>query len=132
MNTSTRDVVRQRAAGRCEYCGIPQNSIPFRFQIEHVIAKQHGGSDELANLALACERCNAFKGTNLSAIDPITGNILPLFHPRLDRWHTHFRLQGALLIGLTDLGRATIRLLNMNSDRRVELRSELGPLAMPP
>lgn len=37
------------------------------FHVEHVIAKQHlnDATDDPANLALACNRCNAYKGTNL-------------------------------------------------------------------
>jgi hypothetical protein len=131
MNTTTGDFVRCRAQARCEYCGIPQEFVAFKFQIEHIIAKQHGGPDDAANLALACERCNAYKGTNLSAIDPQTGNIVPLFHPRQDRWHSHFALEGAILVGRSDVGRATIRLLHMNAFHRVALRSEIGPVAAP-
>ena len=77
------------ACERCEYCGIPQEHVALPFQIEHIIARQHCGSDDVSNLAIACERCNAFKGPNLSAIDPESGNIVPIFHPRKDRWHSH-------------------------------------------
>lgn len=30
--------------------------------IEHIIPKNHGGTDELENLAIACGRCNSEKG----------------------------------------------------------------------
>jgi len=69
--------------------------------------------------------CNAYKGTNLSSIDPQAGEIAVLFHPRRDAWHDHFTLRGAEIIGLTPSGRATVRLLRMNDDRRVALRAEL-------
>ena len=132
MNASVRELVRHRAAGRCEYCGIPQRHVAYPFQIEHIIARQHRGPDDPSNLALACERCNAYKGPNLSAIDPDTGNIVPLFHPRLNQWHSNFALREALVIGLSSVGRATVELLRMNAPRRVELRVELGSLAEPP
>ena len=92
--------------------------------IEHIVARQHGGGDHAAQLALACDRCNAYKGPNLSSIDPASGEIVPLFNPRRDVWKDHFMFRGGEIIGLTPMGRATVRLLNMNVLRRVELREE--------
>jgi hypothetical protein len=132
MNSESREFVQDRALGRCEYCGIPQEHVAFPFHIEHIIAKQHLGSDDSSNLALACERCNAYKGPNIAAIDPETGNLVSLFHPRRDRWHSHFAFRGALIVGLSDIGRATVRLLNMNAYHRVVLRTEIGAIAAPP
>jgi 5-methylcytosine-specific restriction endonuclease McrA len=126
MKEAARRKVWQRAENRCEYCGMHQDHEPFyRFHVEHVIAKQHGGGDGLANLALACHHCNHHKGTNLSGIDPRTGNIVPLFHPRRQRWDRHFRTVGARVVGRTQCGRATIALLRMNMRDRVDLREEL-------
>ncbi len=88
MDEGTRERVRRRAENRCEYCGAREGlGARLRFHIEHIIARQHGGGDELENLALACHLCNAHKGPNLTGIDPATGNIVPLFHPRRDRWN---------------------------------------------
>jgi 5-methylcytosine-specific restriction endonuclease McrA len=57
MDAATRKLVRQRAEGRCEYCRLPQSAQPFvAFHLEHIIAKQHGGSDASDNLCIACER----------------------------------------------------------------------------
>ena len=80
------------------------------------------GHDNPSGLALACDRCNAFKGPNLSSIDPETGDKVELFNPRQDVWSNHFAISGVLIVGLTPVGRATARLLNMNDSRRVELR----------
>ena len=100
---------------------------PFiAYQIEHIIAIQHGGGDENANLALACSHCDLHKGPNLSGIDPDTGLIETLFHPRQQVWSDHFEFHGTELIGNTACGRATIRVLAMNARVRVELRSELS------
>ena len=97
--------VWQRARGRCEYCCLHQDYEPYyRFHIEHIIAKQHGGTDRLDNLALACHHCNHRKGTNLSGIDPQTGRIVPLYHPRRQRWQRHFRLADVRLLGRTASG----------------------------
>jgi hypothetical protein len=50
--------------------------------------------------------------------------VVPLFHPRRDAWSDHFAVRSGRIIGLTRIGRATVRLLNMNAPRRVELRGE--------
>jgi hypothetical protein len=135
MNAFTRELVRNRAGHRCEYCRLPQDAIPFAtFHVEHVIASQHGGSDDPHNLALACDRCNAFKGPNLTAIDPDSHAVVRLFNPRTDSWPDHFRQSqlGFQIIGQTPIGRATVRLLNMNAPRRVQLRESLNLQLDPP
>lgn len=112
--------------GCCEYCGLPQAAAAFfTFHIEHVVARQHGGGDDPSNLALACPDCNFHKGPNLSSIDPDTQQAVPLFDPRSHSWDEHFAAEGARIVGLTPTGRATVRLLNMNEDARVEMRAEL-------
>ncbi|MGI8961138.1 MAG: HNH endonuclease [Bryobacteraceae bacterium] len=85
--------VRRRAGHRCEYCLIPQAAFRRPFHIEHIIAKQHGGPTQLDNLALACWQCNLKKGPNLTGLDPETGDIVRLFHPRTDNWADHFTLR---------------------------------------
>ena len=102
---------------------MPQDATPLiSFHIEHIVSRQHGGTDEPATLALACDRCNAYKGPNLTSIDPDTSAVVPLFNPRQDIWGDHFAVRGGRITGLTPEGRATVRLLNMNAPRRVELR----------
>jgi len=126
MNARTRKHVRQRADHRCEYCRLWQQFAPVvRFQIEHIRARQHGGDDALENLALACPRCNGFKGTNLAAIDPETDELVTLFNPRTDVWMEHFVLVGIELHGLTAVGRATVELLRMNATDRLKARAAL-------
>ena len=93
--------------------------------MEHVVPQQHGGGDDLTNLALSCDRCNAFKGPNLTGIDPDTAAVVPLFNPRTQRWEDHFHQTNFEIIGLTHTGRATARLLNMNVPARVQLRELL-------
>ena len=125
MDAGTRQLVHTRARERCEYCRIPQDAVEATFHVEHCIAKQHRGDDDPGNLALACDRCNLYKGPNLTAIDPTSGEIATLFHPRRERWEDHFSLQGAIIVGLTSSGRATIQLLRMNAPRRLHLRRVL-------
>jgi len=125
MDAAKRDLVRTRADNPCEYCFLDQEHTDLTHHIEHVVARQHGGSDAVGNLALACQRCNLHKGPNLAGIDPLTGETVALFHPRRERWSDHFEFDGVLLRGLTAEGRATVALLAMNDARRVQLRSEI-------
>ncbi len=104
-----------------------QRHAPFvSFHIEHIVPRQHGGSDDPSNLALACHRCNLHKGPNLTGIDPESGQIVRLFNPRDAAWEAHFTLQGTHVVGLTPTGRATVRVLAMNAPERVQLRTELS------
>jgi hypothetical protein len=117
--------VRQRAQNCCEYCRFPAAVAGTRFQVDHIRARQHGGRTVADNLALACERCNLFKGPNLAAIDPANGATVVIFNPRTDDWHAHFQRRGATIAGLSSVGRATVSLLNMNAAERVAARAAL-------
>ena len=130
MDSATSDLVRQRARNRCEYCRLPQRASALRFHIEHIVARQHGGTDAAGNLALACPECNFRKGTNLSGIDPDTGILTPLFHPRRAQWAEHFARVGARIVGKTATGRTTVWLLEMNTGDRLRWREMLLHLDM--
>ena len=122
MDKATRDA--SRAGNRFEYCQLHQDDSPLAvLHVEHIQPKKHGGTDALDNLALACIDCNLGKGSNLTGIDPETGEITPLYHPRRDRWDEHFLWEGIEIVGQTATGRATIRVMNMNSDDQLDLRS---------
>jgi hypothetical protein len=125
MDAALRQFVASRADGRCEYCRLPQYAVYLPFHVEHIVARQHDGTDDAENLALACDRCNRHKGPNLSSIDPESGALVRLFRPRQDAWNEHFSISGAEIVGLTDIGRASVRLLRMNTEHRVELRQHL-------
>jgi hypothetical protein len=123
MDAATRRRVRKRAGRRCEYCRIHEDDEPFTFHLEHIVPKKHDGHDQPSNLAWSCHSCNLGKGPNLSGL--VRGEIIPLFNPRKQNWHRHFRWQGAVLVGRTKCGRATIRVLNINADDRIRLRALL-------
>ena len=132
MEQAIRNEVRQRSGNRCEYCRLRQQDEEENpFHVEHVIAQQHGGTHDLSNLALACSWCNAVKGPNLSSIDPDSGGLTRLYHPRRDRWEDHFRREGPYILGLTDVGRTTAWLLRFNDTDNLSQRHlllELGEL----
>lgn len=126
MDTALRNLVRERAGDCCEYCHIRQDQDPFfSFAIDHVIARQHGGKTEPENLCLSCYRCNSHKGPNIASIDRETREMVRLFHPRRDDWSFHFEWRGALLVGRTPIGRATVALLSINHPDHVLLRELL-------
>jgi hypothetical protein len=115
----------RRAGNRCEYCRIPHPRYRLPFQIDHIIARQHGGPTAIDNLALACLHCNRFKGPNIAGLDPESGELVRLFHPRTDLWAGHFRFEGARISGATAIGRATVQVLAMNAPDLLLVRLEL-------
>ncbi len=125
MDAFVREFVRERAGHRCEYCRAVQVFSELRFHIEHVVPRQHGGGDDAANLALACPDCNLHKGPNLTGIDPNTGEVVRLFHPRRDRWSDHFEYVDARIVGQTAIGRTTAWLFQMNDPDRLRGREWL-------
>ena len=120
-----RAAVRQRAAGCCEYCRIPETGTCFAHEPDHIIAEQHGGETTFENLALACVQCNRLKGPNIASIDPETKRVVSLFNPRIDQWPDHFLLEAGRIIPLTPSGRATARLLNFADREREQARQNL-------
>ena len=90
-DAATGRLVRQRGAGRCEYCRFPESRAELPFQLDHITALQHLGPTTEANLAFACYHCNSAKGPNIVGIDPVSGLVSPLYHPRHDAWPEHLR-----------------------------------------
>lgn len=119
--------VVQRAAGCCEYCRSQARFSPDPFSIEHILPRSSGGTDTSTNLALACQGCNSRKYTDIEAIDPVSGEMVPLYHPRQQRWTHHFAWNEnfTLVLGLTPTGRATVDKLQLNREGLVNLRRVL-------
>ena len=125
---AVREFVRLRARGKCEYCLLHQADAGLPHEIDHFISRKHGGTGEADNLAFACYLCNRYKGSDIGSIQPGTGKLVPLFHPRQDRWEDHFRIVGPILEPLTDVGQATAQLLRFNAASRVIERKLLQSL----
>jgi hypothetical protein len=125
MERSLHDLAWRRARDRCEYCRVPQSHDRLPFEVDHIVAESHDGKTESENICLCCFACNRYKGPNIAGVDPETGRIVPLYHPRRQRWSRHFRWEGAVLVGTTPSGRATVRVLKINLDHRVGFRQEL-------
>jgi 5-methylcytosine-specific restriction endonuclease McrA len=54
--------VLNRDGYECTYCGEPAN------EVDHVISRKDGGTDDLDNLVAACRRCNNSKGAGQAAV----------------------------------------------------------------
>jgi hypothetical protein len=122
IEPALRELVRLRAAGFCEYCRIPERFTFVEHEIDHVIAIKHGGQTVSGNLALCCAICNRFKGSDIASIDPETGRLTPLFHPRLDRWEDHFEVRNGEILPLTAKAPVTTGILRMNRAARIQER----------
>ena len=125
MDPELAEAVRLRAVHACEYCRMPQRVRRLRFQIEHVISRQHHGGDALENLASASGGCNRHKGPTIAGIDPDSRQLTRLFNPRADRWEDHFRWEGATIVGVTSIGRTTVDVVVMNHPEEVAVRLEM-------
>lgn len=117
-------VVARRAGHRCEYCHAPEAVFNFPFDVEHIVPKSQGGSDDESNLCLACRACNLRKSNRLAWRDEVSGVEIPLFHPREQRWSDHFTadLEAGEILGTTETGRATVACLDMNHPLQVTAR----------
>ena len=122
MADESREFVTLRAGGRCEYCQMHQSLQGATFHLEHIIPRILGGSSELSNLALACPSCNLHKADRTSGANPSNGEVIPFFNPRQDNWDTHFDWDDVTLIAKTEIGRVTIKALDLNHERRIRIR----------
>jgi len=119
ISVELRQLVSDRAQGRCEYCLLHQDFSIYTHEVDHIIAQKHDGQTTADNLALSCLSCNRHKGTDLSTFDPATGELTLLFNPRSQIWEEHFVLNNSRIEGTTAVGRATAKLLMFNTSNRI-------------
>lgn len=129
ISAKTRQRVAERANYCCEYCQAQERYSPDSFAVEHIHPIAKGGSNQLNNLAFACQGCNNRKYTHTEALDPQSQTPVPLYHPRQDQWADHFQWSEdyTQIQGLTPIGRATITQLHLNRSGLVNLRRLLIP-----
>lgn len=121
---SLRQLTIQRAANRCEYCGISQIGQVATFHIDHIVPSARGGETLADNLALACVSCSLRKGARQAIKDPETGKEVLFFNPRQQVWKEHFAWKGVKVVGLTAKGRATANALDLNRATMLAIRAE--------
>jgi hypothetical protein len=124
ISEEVRARVREHANNQCGYCLSLQKYVLGVLEIEHIIPKAAGGTDDEENLWLACRLCNSYKGTQIQAKDPITNRQARLFNPRQQKWVRHFAWidNGTRIVGLTTSGRATVLALQLNNPYAVTVR----------
>jgi 5-methylcytosine-specific restriction endonuclease McrA len=122
-----RRAVIERAQGRCEYCCSQVIFSTDSFSVEHIIPREKGGETVLDNLALSCQGCNNAKYTKIEAKDLVSKQVVPLFHPRKQKWSDHFiwNYDYTHIEGITPTGRATVTALKLNRTGLVNLRAVL-------
>ena len=120
-----RQRVARQAQFRCGYCQTQEVVSGIPLTLEHIIPKARGGEDVETNLWSSCRLCNEDKGVLTEAVDPDTATTVRIFNPRLDDWNVHFAwsIEGTIVIGLTAIGRATVKALDLNSSFRVASRT---------
>lgn len=124
-----RLLVIQRAKFRCEYCKIHTEDLFFSFEIDHVIALKHGGTNDLDNLAFACPHCNQHKGSDFATLLDDFNDIVVLFNPRKHIWTDHFEFIEGEIIAKTRIGKASVKIFQFNKPDLLILRrllSEVG------
>ncbi len=124
LNKTIKIAVFERANLLCEYCLSPMDFTHQSFEIDHIQPLSKMGTDDIENLACACSGCNAFKHKKTEGKDPLDNRITPLFHPRQMLWKQHFAWSSDYLeiIGLTNIGRTTIKILQVNRAGLVNIR----------
>lgn len=117
-----RRAVQERAGDRCEHCLTPGLLTFLPLQVDHIVAQKHAGETVAENLALCCAVCNQHKGSDLTSIDPDSGELTRLYHPRRDKWEEHFEFRGLFIAPKSATGRVTVRLLQFNAPERITER----------
>jgi hypothetical protein len=120
--------------GRCQYCLTTEDNSGIRLTYDHIIPRSKGGATSFENVCLACSACNEHKGGATLALDGVTGEVVPLFHPRAQRWSDHFAwsADATFVEGLTATGRATLIALRMNHPRIVVARGRWARMGWHP
>ena len=116
--------IAQRANHRCEYCKAPEVVFNFPFEVEHIVPLSRQGSNDEANLALACRSCNLRKGNRISGVSSSSDIEVRFFHPRENGWSEHFQvnIESGEVLGRTSVGEITVEYLAMNSSAQVAAR----------
>lgn len=126
LSAEIREYVRKRAKFLCEYCHTDERWQMVQFTIDHVLPLADGGTNDLENLALACFHCNRRKSNKTAVFDPVTGAAVSIFNPREMIWNEHFSWSqdNLKIVPISDCGRVTLELLQLNRDRIQQIRQD--------
>lgn len=120
-----QEQVRQRANLLCEFCHASEQWQYVKFTVDHTVPVSLSGETRFENLALACFHCNRKKANRVTAIAPESEKEVPLFNPRQHQWGDHFIWSSdcLLILGITEIGKATVALLDLNRERVIQIRA---------
>ena len=129
-----RKRLRAESNHQCAYCRSSEILTGMPLVVDHIKPRALGGKTSVANLCLACHRCNQYKGARSRAVDPFSGKTVMLFNPRQQSWHDHFKWnhEGTQILGLTPCGRATVAALQLNNEELVAGREIWDRLGLHP
>ncbi len=71
-------------------------------------------------------RCNSRKWKYVEATDAGTGQVVPLYNPRTQKWTEHFRwseVDSTQIEAISAVGRVTMVVLDLNSNQHLVIRS---------
>lgn len=126
ISDALRREIAELSEYRCEYCRYPQADSFLKYQVDHIISLKHGGTTVLNNLAFCCPICNSKKGSDLGTILEDEDVLVRIFHPRKQHWFDHFQVTAdGTIHAKTEIGRSTIKLLELNDAERIMERIDL-------
>lgn len=134
LSSRIKKQVARRASNLCEYCLANSEFAFHTFPVDHIVPLSLGGTNDLENLANSCQFCNNSKYNKTECLDPIANEMTRLFNPRIDLWTDHFMWDETKthIIGITSIGRATVRCLKVNRSEAVNLRRILTDFGVHP
>lgn len=111
-----KDQLKKETFKKCAYCESKFLATGFG-DIEHVIPKTHDSDMwfKWENLTIGCQVCNNNKGSYYDIN-------LPILDPYVDDIDEHIFFAGSFLVGRTQKGSHTIRLLKLNRIELLEAR----------
>jgi len=117
-------LIAERDRYRCAYCLTTEENCGLQMHVDHIMPEAAGGTSTADNLCLACFSCNVHQAAQQGGTDPVTGDVVSLFHPLRQKWTEHFAWDesNAQIVGLTSCGRATVVALHMNNPAVVRAR----------
>ncbi len=121
LSNRIKQIVRERANFACEYCGVSEQNVGGELTIDHFRPQVEGGGDELENLVYCCVRCNLYKSDFW--VEP--SHEPTLWNPRLESAENHFwQAENGHLLGLTEKGELSIRILKLNRSQLIDFRNQ--------
>lgn len=124
MRTSIPVALRRqvilRAHHLCEYCLVHEADFYLAGEVDHTKPIKYGGTNVFENLAYSCAYCNRFKGYTEAIV--MNGRAIRLYNPRLDHWSDHFELSEAIILAKTEIAEATLLVLRINAEERIQER----------